>query len=99
LVCLVIYGNPVDAYKYFEFNYQQEYMPHRYLHDHYVLDIPKPAGYTQPHPKAIEPEISEPETSYSHSRIRRRFIPHTGVRYRMARAKDQGVGKSLCCFE
>lgn len=83
LVCLVIYGNPVDAYKYYEYNYQQEYMPHRYLPEHVVLgEIPKLAGYREPEPTQL-----------------RGFRGYGNVRYRMARARDQGVGESWCYSE
>jgi len=29
LVCFVIWGQPVDAYKFFEYNYQTEWLAHR----------------------------------------------------------------------
>ncbi|KAJ4350077.1 uncharacterized protein N0V89_008698 [Didymosphaeria variabile] len=75
LVCYAAWGNPVDAYKWFEYNYQEEYMPHRYLPEHVVLgDIPKPQDYTMPNPSGL-----------SVSRT------HMHVRYRMARANDEGV--------
>ncbi|KAF2832377.1 hypothetical protein CC86DRAFT_281524 [Ophiobolus disseminans] len=78
LVCYAIWGNPVDAYKWFEYSYQREYMPHRYLPEHVVLGhIPKPAGYTEPRPLTD-----------------RSFKKHMDVRARMAQANDQGVGTS-----
>jgi len=78
LVCYAIWGNPVDAYKWFEYSYQREHMPHRYLPEHVVLgDVPKPAGYTEPRPLSD----SGPKK-------------HGEVRARMARANDQGVGTS-----
>jgi hypothetical protein len=77
LVCYAVWGNLVDAYKYYEYSYQQEYMPHRYLPEHVVLgEIPKPRGYTEPTPTSV-----------------RGWRRHREVRYRMARAKDQGVGE------
>lgn len=77
LVCYAVWGNPVDAYKWFEYSYQNEYMPHRYLPEHVVLGhVPKPADYTEPRPS---------NTSG--------YKKHGDVRARMARANDQGVGK------
>ena len=29
VLCFGVYGNPVDAYKYFEYNYQSEWLLHR----------------------------------------------------------------------
>ncbi|KAF1970063.1 hypothetical protein BU23DRAFT_571114 [Bimuria novae-zelandiae CBS 107.79] len=75
LVCYAAWGNPVDAYKWFEYNYQEEYMAHRYLPEHVVLsDIPKPQDYTLPNPRGVD----ETRT-------------HMYVRFRMARANDEGV--------
>jgi hypothetical protein len=77
LICYAVWGNPVDAYKWFEYSYQNEYMPHRYLPDHVVLsEVPKPSDYTEPRPSML----------YGHKK-------HGDVRARMARANDQGVGK------
>lgn len=82
LVCYAVYGNPVDAYKFYEYNYQQEYMPHRYLPEHVVLgEISKPADYSEPTPSCVKG-----------------WRNHRDVRYRMARAKDQGVGTYLVYF-
>jgi hypothetical protein len=53
LVCYALWGNPIDAYKWFEYSYQKEYMPHRYLPEHVVLGhIPKPSG-ADPRPQTI----------------------------------------------
>lgn len=53
LVCYALWGNPVDAYKWFEYSYQKDYMPHRYLPEHVVLGhIPKPAG-KDPRPQTV----------------------------------------------
>ena len=83
LVCYAVFGNPVDAYKYFEYNYQQEYMPHRYLPEHVVLgEIPKPSEYSEPVPSSVPG-----------------WKKHRDIRYRMARANDQGVGESICGSE
>lgn len=42
LICYSLWGNPVDAYKWFEYSYQHDYMPHHYLPEHVVLGyIPK----------------------------------------------------------
>ncbi|KAF1848927.1 uncharacterized protein K460DRAFT_275545, partial [Cucurbitaria berberidis CBS 394.84] len=77
LVCYAVWGNPVDAYKWFEYSYQQEYMPHRYLPEHVVLGhVPKPRDYAEPRPSCVGG-----------------WKRHGVVRYRMARAKDQGVGR------
>jgi hypothetical protein len=77
LICYAIWGNPVDAYKHYEYAYQNEYMPHRYLPEHVILGhVPKPAGYTGPRPS-----------------INSGYKKHHDVRSRMARANDQGVGK------
>jgi hypothetical protein len=77
LVCYAVWGNPADAYKYFEYSYQNEYMPHRYLPEHVILGhITKPADYTKPRPTV--------DSSYKR---------HYPVRSRMSRANDQGVGK------
>jgi len=77
LICYAVWGNPVDAYKWFEYSYQNEYMPHRYLPEHVVLrHVPKPAEYTEPRACVFTG--------------RRK---HGDVRARMARANDQGVGE------
>jgi hypothetical protein len=77
LVCYAVFGHPVDAYKFYEYNYQQEYMPHRYLPEHVVLgEIPKPVDYREPAPSSIHG-----------------FKKHRDIRYHMAQAKDQGVGE------
>ncbi|KAF2654415.1 hypothetical protein K491DRAFT_600915 [Lophiostoma macrostomum CBS 122681] len=79
LVCYAIYGHPVDAYKFYEYNYQQEYMPHRYLPEHVVLgEIPKPLDYREPAPSSVLG-----------------FKKHRDIRYHMAQAKDQGVGELI----
>ncbi|KAF2791251.1 hypothetical protein K505DRAFT_389450 [Melanomma pulvis-pyrius CBS 109.77] len=78
LVCYAVWGNPVDAYKWYEYNYQQEYMPHRYLPEHVILgDLPKSKDYTEPEPSVLSG-----------------WKRHRDVRSRMARAKDEGVGMS-----
>jgi hypothetical protein len=84
LMCYAVWGNPVDTYKWFEYSYQNEYMPHRYLPEHVVLGhVPKPDNYTEPRPSGSKG-----------------FKKHGCVRARMARANDQGVGESTryCCF-
>jgi hypothetical protein len=76
LICYAVWGNPVDAYKFFEYSYQDEYMPHRYLAEHVVLGhVPKPTNYTEPRPSMLSG-----------------YKKHGDVRARMARANDQGVG-------
>ncbi|KAF2110844.1 hypothetical protein BDV96DRAFT_583040 [Lophiotrema nucula] len=75
LVCYAVFGNPVDAYKWYEYSYQQDYLPHRYIPEHVVLaDVPKPGTYTEPEPSVVKP-----------------WNTHADVRFRMARAKDEGV--------
>jgi hypothetical protein len=77
LICYAVWGNPVDAYKWFEYSYQNEYMPHRYLPEHVVLGhVPKPANYAEPRPSGLKG-----------------YKKHRDVRARMARANDQGVGE------
>lgn len=79
LICYAVWGNPVDAYKWFEYAYQNEYMPHRYLPEHVVLGhIPKTTDCADPRPGFASGPMK-----------------HRDVRFRMARANDQGVGKSM----
>ncbi|KAF2139265.1 uncharacterized protein K452DRAFT_275420, partial [Aplosporella prunicola CBS 121167] len=78
LVVYAIWGNPVDAYKYFEYNYQTKWLKHRYLSEHIVLDdIPRQDGYSLPNPR----QTGEDEGHRGHYM----------VRLRMARAADEGV--------
>ncbi|KAH7093743.1 hypothetical protein FB567DRAFT_610333 [Paraphoma chrysanthemicola] len=75
LVCYALWGNLVDAYKWFEYSYQGEFMPHRYLPEHVILGhLPKPVNRGAPRPSIL--------TGYR---------KHGDVRARMARANDQGV--------
>jgi hypothetical protein len=77
LICYAVWGNPVDAYKFFEYSYQDEFMPHRYLAEHVVLGhVPKSTNYNEPRPSMLSG-----------------YRKHGDVRARMARANDQGVGK------
>jgi hypothetical protein len=70
-----VFGNPVDAYKYFEYTHQPEFLPHRYLPDHIILcSVPKPEDYKEPKPSVI-------------GASRR----HAKVRMLMAWSNDQGV--------
>lgn len=79
LICYALWGNPSDAYKWYEYSLQEEYLPHRYLPEHVVLGhIPKLAGEGVPQPSSLN--------------ISRR---HMQVRYRMARANDEGIGEFL----
>ena len=34
LIAHAVYGNLVDAYKFYEYNYQKDWLPHRYLAEH-----------------------------------------------------------------
>ncbi|OCK85181.1 hypothetical protein K432DRAFT_277015, partial [Lepidopterella palustris CBS 459.81] len=83
LVAYVIFGNPVDAYKYYEYNFQTEWLPHRYLPEHVVLsEIPKPEDYVEPEPTVMGSfRDGKPDGQRDHH----------FTRLRMARAKDQGV--------
>lgn len=79
LICYAVWGNPSDAYKWYEYQLQEEYLPHRYLPEHVVLrHLPKVAGDAIPLPSSLD-----------------RPSRHKDVRYRMARANDEGVGKSI----
>jgi hypothetical protein len=104
LVCYAVWGNPVDAYKWYEYvtisfsfdtqylgfvvgfgthycryNLQHDYLAHTYLPEHVIL------GEL---PKA--PEYSKPNPSGMGCSHR-----HMQVRYRMARANDEGIGELL----
>lgn len=83
LVLYAVFGNPVDAFKYYEYNYQTEWLAHRYLPEHVVLsEIPKPEDYTGPEPIVLgSGNGRKPEGQRDHN----------STRLRMARAKNQGV--------
>lgn len=85
LISYCVWGNPVDTYKFFEYTYQREYLPHRYVPEHVVLgQIPKFEDYTEP-----QPSMTGTWMRYGY------------IRYRMARARDQDVGKvhtTLLCL-
>lgn len=77
LVCYAVWGNPSDAYKWYEYQLQEEYLPHRYLPEHVVLGhLPKLAGEAEAQPSSLN-------TSRRHMQ----------VRYRMAKANDEGIGE------
>jgi hypothetical protein len=77
LVCYAVWGNPSDAYKWYEYQLQEEYLPHRYLPEHVVLGhLPKLAGEAVAQPSSLN-------TSRRHRQ----------VRYRMAKANDAGIGE------
>lgn len=79
LVCYAIWGNPSDAYKWYEYHLQEEYLPHRYLPEHVVLGhLPKLAGEADLQPSSLN-------TSRRHTTVRRR----------MASANDEGIGELL----
>ncbi|TKA71255.1 hypothetical protein B0A49_04145 [Cryomyces minteri] len=83
LVAYALFGNAIDVYKYYEYNYQDTWLPHRYLPEHVVLsDVPKPQNYTDPVPRVL----SQPG---EHCAENVRSWPHT--RRHMARACDAGV--------
>lgn len=81
LVCYAIYGNPVDAYKFYQFRYQEKDTPTRYLPKHIVLR----------HKLERQVHVGPPPIPSAVDYCSR----HRAVRYRMARANDQGVGMSL----
>lgn len=82
LICYAVWGNPVDAYKWFEYSYQNDHMPYRYLPEHSVLVYaPKPADYKERRPTVL----------MGHKKS-------GAVRARMARACNLGVGKFSCEF-
>ncbi|KAF1962422.1 hypothetical protein CC80DRAFT_531312 [Byssothecium circinans] len=75
LVCYAVWGNAVDAYKWYEYNYQREYLAHTYLPEHVILcEVPRALDYTKPTPSGL-------------GSSRR----HMHVRSQMARANDEGV--------
>ncbi|OCK87398.1 uncharacterized protein K441DRAFT_742314, partial [Cenococcum geophilum 1.58] len=83
LVLYAVFGNPVDAFKYYEYNYQTEWLAHRYLPEHVVLSkIPKPEDYTEPEPIVL---------GSGNDRKSDGQRDHNSTRLRMARAKNQGV--------
>ena len=83
LVCYAVWGNPSDAYKWYEYQLQEEYLPHRYLPEHVILrHLPKLAGDAVPLPSSLD-------------RPRR----HKDVRFRMARANDEGLGESILALQ
>ncbi|KAK3113448.1 hypothetical protein LTR53_009254 [Teratosphaeriaceae sp. CCFEE 6253] len=72
-------GHAIDAFKYYEYNYQTEWLHHRYLPEHVILaELPKRADRALPVPRQVD-----------HQYESRRSHPQT--RARMARANDQGV--------
>ena len=83
LVLYAVFGNPVDAFKYYEYNYQTEWLAHRYLPEHVVLsEIPKPEDYTEPEPIVLgSGNDRKPEGQRDHN----------STRLHMAQAKNQGV--------
>ncbi|KAK3711309.1 hypothetical protein LTR37_009689 [Vermiconidia calcicola] len=80
LVVFAVWGNLVDAFKFYEYNYQTEWLPHRYLAEH--TNIPKPADYRLPVPRQI---------AYEDEDCRENKRSYPGTRARMARACDVGV--------
>ncbi|OJD34594.1 uncharacterized protein BKCO1_2200043 [Diplodia corticola] len=78
LVAYALWGNPIDAYKYFEYNYQTTWLKHRYLPEHIELDkVPKGIDYTLPVPSVMGSDEGHRS--------------HRMTRLRMARAQDNGV--------
>lgn len=81
LVVLAMFGNVVDAYKYYEYNYQTDWLPHRYLPEHVMLlELPK-SQLAGPVPHHINRSGRECG----------RISSHHLTRARMARAHDAGV--------
>lgn len=78
LVVYALWGNPIDAYKYYEYNYQTTWLKHRHLPEHIELDkVPKSDNYTLPVASVIGPDEGHRS--------------HQATRMRMARAHDQGI--------
>ncbi|KAF2753558.1 hypothetical protein EJ05DRAFT_515015 [Pseudovirgaria hyperparasitica] len=83
LVAYHLWGQPVDCYKWYEYNYQTEWLAHRYLPEHVVLsNIPKDPGYVEPHPYVLA------GPGRSRNDVVRRY---KDIRKQMAMACDQGV--------
>ncbi|KAF2092419.1 hypothetical protein NA57DRAFT_25189, partial [Rhizodiscina lignyota] len=82
LVGLTLFGNPVDAYKHYEYNYQTEWLPHRYLPEHVVLsEVPKEPDYSVPTARVRTLDGADDKTRHTFLNTRRK----------MARANDAGV--------
>lgn len=83
LVVYALYGNVADAFRYFEYCYQSEWLAHRYLPEHVVLsELPKQEGYTLPTAR---------QTAHSDEGCQENRRSHAGPRARMAHANDSGV--------
>ncbi|KAJ4372987.1 hypothetical protein N0V83_003278 [Neocucurbitaria cava] len=51
LICYAIWGNPVDAYKWFRYSYQLDNLKDHYLPEHIILvQAPNFRGYAEPQP-------------------------------------------------
>ncbi|KAK5126136.1 hypothetical protein LTR85_011491 [Meristemomyces frigidus] len=83
LIGYTLYGNVVDAFKYFEYDYQEEWLAHRYLPEHVVLsELPKKENYCMPTARQLaRPDEDSQENLRSHG----------PTRARMARANDADV--------
>ncbi|KAK3633491.1 hypothetical protein LTR56_015744 [Elasticomyces elasticus] len=80
LVVYTLFGNVVDAFKFYEYNYQEEWLHHRYLPEHVILsELPKRQSNTQPLDRIID------DGRYAHSRS------HRATRDRILRATEQNV--------
>lgn len=78
LVAYAIWGNPVDAFKYYEYSYQTVWLKHKYLPEHVVLEeVPKTDNYTLPAPSVLGPDEGHRS--------------HLFTRKRMAKAQDDGI--------
>ncbi|KAF2848427.1 hypothetical protein T440DRAFT_401358, partial [Plenodomus tracheiphilus IPT5] len=78
LVSYALWGNPIDAFKWYEYCYQQDYLPHHYLPEHCVLT-------------GVAKDTSRVEPRMVLNRDRKKYL---GVRRRMAHAQEQGLGKN-----
>jgi hypothetical protein len=110
LVCYAVWGNPVDAYKWYEYSYQNEYMPHRYVWSgccswdvmggreglQRVLSLTT-FRYLPEHVVLVNiPKAKDVSVPRPHHLSS--YKNHIDVRARMARANDQGVGEYSVFF-
>lgn len=77
LICYALWGNPVDAYKWYQYQYQETNLSLCYLPEHLVLmEIPKADNYFSP-----RPDVTYGSKKYGY------------IRNSMARAHDEGIGR------
>ncbi|KAK5133608.1 hypothetical protein LTR08_007556 [Meristemomyces frigidus] len=84
LVVYTLYGNVADAFKFYEYNYQEEWLAHRYLPEHVALsELPKP--FRKRSDMLLPFQVTQPDENPEERRS------HLGTRGRMAAANDAGV--------